>query len=172
MTFQITGSESKSKQKDPFSEVTKHSIISPTLANSILGIRPGERVGNIKCRGWWKATFCPASCLWEWPFSSQGAAQHSPARLPLHPLHAFVHLHSYLFIGKANLLFYMTLELISLLLIRTSSSLSLALICLYSLYSSAIGVRSSFCTFLVGVRADHENFCNRMSSSQYSPSDL
>lgn len=45
----VTGSVSKSKQKDPFSEVIKHSIMSPILANSVVGIRPGERVGNIKC---------------------------------------------------------------------------------------------------------------------------
>lgn len=42
----ITGSVSKSKQKEPFSAVTEDSIMSPTLANSILGIRPGERVDN------------------------------------------------------------------------------------------------------------------------------
>ena len=38
-----------------------------------------------------KPPFLP-SRLWEWPFSSQGAPQLSLARLPLHPLHAFVHL--------------------------------------------------------------------------------
>lgn len=84
----ITGSVSKSKQKDPFSEVAERSVMSPTLANSILGIRPGERVGNSKCRRRWKATFPPPSRL----FSSQGAPQLSAARLLLHPRHALVHL--------------------------------------------------------------------------------
>lgn len=55
----ITGYVSKSKQKDPFSAVTERSVMSPTLANSTLGIRPGERVGNSKCREWWKAIFSP-----------------------------------------------------------------------------------------------------------------
>lgn len=41
-SLNITGSVSKSKQKDPFTEVTERSVMSPTLANSILGIRPGE----------------------------------------------------------------------------------------------------------------------------------
>ncbi|KAL2304842.1 hypothetical protein Nmel_006797 [Mimus melanotis] len=44
------GSVSKSVQKDPFSAVTERSIVSPTLANSILDIRPGETLGNSKCR--------------------------------------------------------------------------------------------------------------------------
>ena len=55
----ITGYVSKSKQKDPFSAVTECSVLSPALADSILGIRPGERVGNSKCREWWNATFPP-----------------------------------------------------------------------------------------------------------------
>ena len=42
----ITGSVSKSIQKDPFSAVTERGVVSPTLANSVSGIRPGERVGN------------------------------------------------------------------------------------------------------------------------------
>lgn len=42
------------------------------------------------------------SHLWEWPFSSQGAPQLSPARLPLHPLHAFVHLVLSLFVYWQN----------------------------------------------------------------------
>lgn len=117
-----------------------------------------------------KSSF-PPSRLWEWPFSSLGAPQLSPARLLLHPLHAFVHLvlPPLCLLAKNNLLLYMILELISLLLIRTSSSLSLALICLYSLYSSAIGVRSSFCTFLVGEKAGREDFCHKMSSLSSLP---
>lgn len=110
------------------------------------------------------------SCLWDWPFSSLGAPQPSPAKLLVHPLHAVVHLVlSSTFTGETNLLLYIIFELISLLLIRTSSSLSLALICLYSLYSSDIGVRSSFCTFLGGVKRGHEDFCARTSSLSSLP---
>lgn len=167
----ITGSVSKSKQKDPFSEITERSIMSPTLANSILGIRPGERVGNSKCSVMEShlSSLPPLGMALQFPGSSSALPSQAPAASTSRvcPFGAL----SSLFTGKNNLLLYMILELISLLLIRTSSSLSLALICLYSLYSSAIGVRSSFCTFLVGVKADREDFCNRTSSlSSLSPS--
>lgn len=162
----ITGSVSKSIQKDPFSAVTERSVVSPTLANSILGIRPGEKVGNSKCREWQKSIFPPSPTSGNAP-SVPRELLSSPSQSPaastsyICPFGAL----SSLFIGKNNLLLYMILELISLLLIRTSSSLSLALTCLYSLYSSAMGVRSSFCTFLVEVKADHEDFCNRKPPS-------
>lgn len=162
----ITGSVSKSKQKDPFSAVTERSVVSPTLANSILGIRPGETVGNSKCRELQKSAFPPSPTSGNDPSVPRELLSQAPAASTscICPFGAL----SSLFIGKNNLLLYMILELISLLLIRTSSSLSLALTCLYSLYSSAMGVRSSFCTFLVGVKADHEDFCSRKPPSAAS----
>lgn len=175
-TLNISGSVSKSKQKDPFSKVTERSVVSPTPANFVLGIQtpsgPEKEWATASVKSDGKTPFLP-SRLWEWPFSSPGVPQLFLARLLLHPLHAFVHLvlSPLCLLAKNNHLLYMILELISLLLIRTSSSLSLAFICLYSLYSSAIGVRSSFCTFLVGVKADREDFSNGRRSflSSFSP---
>lgn len=150
----ITGSVRKSKQKDLFSAVTERSIMSPTLANSILGIRPGEGTGNSKCREWWKVTLSPIPPL-GMALQFRGSSSALPSQAPAASTSCICPFGapSSSFNGKNNFLLYMILELISLLLIRTSSSLSLALICLYSLYSSAIGVRSSFCTFLVGEKA-------------------
>lgn len=78
----ITGSVRKSKQKDLFSAVTERSIMSPTLANSILGMRPGEGAGNSKCREWWKVILSPIPPLGmalQFPGSSSALPSQAPA---------------------------------------------------------------------------------------------
>lgn len=78
----ITGSVRKSKQKDLFSAVTERSIMSPTLANSILGTRPGEGAGNSKCREWRKVILSPIPPLGmalQFPGSSSALPSQAPA---------------------------------------------------------------------------------------------